>query len=292
MAGVDLPVRAIREQVAGAVDLVIQQARLKDGSRRITAISEVAGMEGDVITMQDLFTFDYAAGRDENGRFLGGLVSTGLRPKFAEALHDQGIELPQNLFVPGGCSERLPCDAGPEWDGLRLPSPWGWAAGLGRRGERGCASVGSRLHQCAAHGRRRVQRRADGPRWTVCGVDRPEVPQGPGGNEALPGDAQAGGAAQRATMLVVDTSGSMGEAGMATVRSAAAAFLKDVPQDVAVGLVSFAGTAGVDVAPDQDHGRVQKAVNALRSRGETTLYDGVPPPPRVLPRTTTGASCS
>lgn len=101
MAGVDLPVRAIREQVAGAVDLVIQQARLKDGSRRITAISEVAGMESDVITMQDLFTFNYGAGRDENGRFLGGLVSTGLRPKFAEELHDQGIELPQNLFVRG-----------------------------------------------------------------------------------------------------------------------------------------------------------------------------------------------
>ena len=101
MAGIDLPVRAIREQVAGAVDLIIQQARLKDGSRRITAITEVVGMEGDVITLQDIFTFDYGAGRDENGRFLGGLVSTGLRPKFAEELHDQGIELPQNLFVRG-----------------------------------------------------------------------------------------------------------------------------------------------------------------------------------------------
>ena len=72
MAGVDLPVRAIREQVAGAVDLVIQQARLKDGSRRVVAISEVVGMESDVITMQDIFTFNYGAGRDENGRFRGG----------------------------------------------------------------------------------------------------------------------------------------------------------------------------------------------------------------------------
>ena len=101
MAGVDLPVRAIREQVAGAVDLVIQQARLKDGSRRVVAISEVAGMESDVITMQDIFTFNYGAGRDENGRFQGGLISTGLRPKFAGELHDQGIELPPNLFVRG-----------------------------------------------------------------------------------------------------------------------------------------------------------------------------------------------
>ena len=81
--------------------------------------------------------------------------------------------------------------------------------------------------------------------------------------------------AKRATMLVVDTSGSMGETGMATVRKAVATFLKDAPADVAVGLVSFAGTAGVDVPPTKDRGRVQKAVNSLRSRGETTLYDGV-----------------
>jgi pilus assembly protein CpaF len=101
MAGVELPVRAIREQVAGAVDLVIQQARLKDGSRRITAITEVAGMETDVITMQDLFTFDYSAGRDEQGRFRGTLVSTGLRPKFAADLHDQGVDFAPDLFVRG-----------------------------------------------------------------------------------------------------------------------------------------------------------------------------------------------
>jgi pilus assembly protein CpaF len=101
MAGVDLPVRAIREQVAGAVDMVIQQARLKDGSRRVTAISEVVGMESDVITMQDLFTFDYSAGRDEQGRFRGTLKSTGLRPKFAAELHDQGIELSPDIFVRG-----------------------------------------------------------------------------------------------------------------------------------------------------------------------------------------------
>ena len=86
MAGVELPVRAIREQVAGALDLIIQQARLKDGSRRITAISEVVGMEGEVITLQDLFTFDFSAGRDEHGRFRGQLVSTGLRPKFTQDL--------------------------------------------------------------------------------------------------------------------------------------------------------------------------------------------------------------
>src|SRR6188768_1527579 len=101
MGGVDLPVRAIREQVAGALDLIIQQSRLKDGSRRIVAISEVVGMEGEVITLQDLFTFDYSAGRDEVGRFRGQLVSTGLRPKFTQELHDVGVELPPTLFING-----------------------------------------------------------------------------------------------------------------------------------------------------------------------------------------------
>src|SRR5665647_3393127 len=101
MAGIDLPVRAIRDQVASAVDLVVQIARLKDGSRRVVAMTEVEGMESDVITLQDLYTFDYSAGRDANGRFLGRLRSTGLRPKFTEHLHDLGIELPSNMFVRG-----------------------------------------------------------------------------------------------------------------------------------------------------------------------------------------------
>jgi pilus assembly protein CpaF len=102
MGGVDLPVKAIRDQVASAVDLIIQQARLKDGSRRIVAITEVNGLEGDIITLQDLFTFDYAAGRDEHGRFRGGLISTGLRPKFATRLQDLGVELPMEAFALSG----------------------------------------------------------------------------------------------------------------------------------------------------------------------------------------------
>jgi pilus assembly protein CpaF len=101
MAGIDLPIRAIRDQVASALDMVVQVGRLKDGSRRVIAITEVAGMESDVITLQDLYTFDYGAGRDANGRFLGCLRSTGLRPKFTEHLHDLGIELPPNMFVRG-----------------------------------------------------------------------------------------------------------------------------------------------------------------------------------------------
>jgi pilus assembly protein CpaF len=102
MGGVDLPIRAIRDQVAGAIDLIVQQARLKDGTRRVVAITEISGMEGDVITLQDLFTFDFAAGRDAKGRFLGGLKPTGLRPKFTSHLADQGVELPIEAFALGG----------------------------------------------------------------------------------------------------------------------------------------------------------------------------------------------
>ena len=95
----ELPVRAIREQVASAIDLIVQQSRLKDGSRRIVAITEVVGMESDVITLQDLYTFDYSAGRDELGRYRGALVPTGIRPKFAQDLGDLGVDLPNQLFA-------------------------------------------------------------------------------------------------------------------------------------------------------------------------------------------------
>ena len=84
MSGFDLPVRAIREQMASALDLVVHLSRLRDGTRRITHITEVQKMEGDVITLQDIFMFDFGMGLDDSGRFKGYLKSTGIRPKFAE----------------------------------------------------------------------------------------------------------------------------------------------------------------------------------------------------------------
>jgi pilus assembly protein CpaF len=98
MAGVELPVRAIREQAASAVDMLVHLSRLRDGSRRVTQVCEVNGMEGDVITLSDLYLFDYRAGVDEDGRFAGTIIPTGLRPRFAERLQDFGIELPSTLF--------------------------------------------------------------------------------------------------------------------------------------------------------------------------------------------------
>ena len=102
MAGFDLPVRAIREQVASAVDLIVQLSRLRDGSRRVTHITEVDGMEGDKITLQDIFLFDFHAGVDANGRHQGRLEPTGVRPGFAEKLEDAGVLVSGEMFEAAG----------------------------------------------------------------------------------------------------------------------------------------------------------------------------------------------
>ena len=98
MAGYDLPIRAIREQESAALDVMVHLARLRDGSRRVVKVSEVEGMEGDTIVLQDIFYFDYSMGVDDDGRFLGHLKSTGLRPKFSRKLEDMGIALGAGLF--------------------------------------------------------------------------------------------------------------------------------------------------------------------------------------------------
>jgi len=98
LAGVELPVKAIREQISGALDLIIQQSRLSDGSRKIVSITEVQGMEGDVIVLQDIFTFE-RQGKDPDGRIKGKLVPTGVLPKFYEKLQTSGIHIPTEVFI-------------------------------------------------------------------------------------------------------------------------------------------------------------------------------------------------
>jgi pilus assembly protein CpaF len=105
MAEMDLPQRAIREQMASALDLLVHQTRLKDGTRRITHITEVEGMEGDIVTLLDVFQFDFRAGVDEDGRYRGTLRSTGLRPRFIDTLADRGVIVPPSLF--GGAPKQL-----------------------------------------------------------------------------------------------------------------------------------------------------------------------------------------
>lgn len=97
MAGMEIPLKAIREQISSAVDLIIHQARFKDGSRKITHICEVQGMEGDVITLQDIFVFK-SNGRDDNGKITGEFIYTGIKPKLVEKLEDAGIRISMELF--------------------------------------------------------------------------------------------------------------------------------------------------------------------------------------------------
>jgi pilus assembly protein CpaF len=98
MAGMDLPLRAIREQIASAVDVIVQLSRLRDGTRRVTFVTEVQGMEGQTVTLQDAFVFDYSAGVDARGRFLGKPVPTGVRPRFTDKFIELGINLPSRVF--------------------------------------------------------------------------------------------------------------------------------------------------------------------------------------------------
>ena len=106
MAGIDLPVRAIREYISSALRLVVHLSRFKDGSRRISQITEVTGMEGDLISLQDVFRFEYATGGNDNGRVNGAIRASGIRPMFADRLAERGITLPRSAF------DRVPATAG------------------------------------------------------------------------------------------------------------------------------------------------------------------------------------
>ncbi len=98
MSGLDLPVKAIREQVSSAIDLIVHLGRLRDGSRKVIQVAEIGAMEGDMVIMQDIFYYDYSMGLDEDGRFRGTLKATGLRPAFTQRLEDLGIHTAGDLF--------------------------------------------------------------------------------------------------------------------------------------------------------------------------------------------------
>jgi pilus assembly protein CpaF len=106
MAGLDFPLKVIREQIASAVELIVQQTRLRDGSRKITQITEVAGMEGDTVVLQDIFKFS-EEGLDKDGRVIGQIRPTGLRPLFTPKLEAAGFKLPPEIFMAGGVRDSL-----------------------------------------------------------------------------------------------------------------------------------------------------------------------------------------
>jgi pilus assembly protein CpaF len=97
MAGLDMPQRSVRSQIASAIDVVIQLSRLSDGRRKLVSLQEITGMEGEIVTMQEIFTFE-RLGIDAENNVLGEIVPTGVRPKFAEKLKLAGYPLPANLF--------------------------------------------------------------------------------------------------------------------------------------------------------------------------------------------------
>jgi pilus assembly protein CpaF len=101
MSGLDFPLKVIREQIASAVELIVQQARLRDGSRKITYITEVAGMEGDTVVLQDIFKYT-EEGADKDGKVIGAMRATGLRPLFTPKLDAAGFRLPPEIFSTGG----------------------------------------------------------------------------------------------------------------------------------------------------------------------------------------------
>ena len=101
MSGMDLPLKVVRQQIASAVDLIIQQTRLKDGSRKVTAITEVVGMEGEIVVLTDIFKFEQT-GIGQNGKILGELKATGIRPIFTPRLEAAGFKLGAEVFMPPG----------------------------------------------------------------------------------------------------------------------------------------------------------------------------------------------
>lgn len=101
MAGMDLPLKVVRQQIASAVDLIIQQTRLKDGTRKVTAITEVVGMEGDTVVLTDIFKFEQT-GVGPNGKIIGELKPTGIRPVFGPKLEAAGFKLAAEIFMPAG----------------------------------------------------------------------------------------------------------------------------------------------------------------------------------------------
>jgi pilus assembly protein CpaF len=104
MAGLDIPLMVIRRQIASAVDLIVHQARLRDGSRKIVNITEVQGMEGEVVVMQDIFAFQ-EQGVAEDGKVLGEMVPSGMRPRFSPRLEKAGFSLPPEMFLKGDAKQ-------------------------------------------------------------------------------------------------------------------------------------------------------------------------------------------
>ena len=99
MSGMELPLRAIRDQISSAIDLIVQQSRLRDGTRKITSITEVVGMEGDIVSMQDIFVYETDGTVDASGKFVGNFKATGVRPNCLDKIRGNGVAVNNEWFA-------------------------------------------------------------------------------------------------------------------------------------------------------------------------------------------------
>ena len=256
MAGMDLPVRAIREQVASAVDVIVHQARFRDGSRHITHVTEVERMEGEVITLQDIFAYDHSSGFDETGRSMGSLKATGLRPKFLEKMSHANVNVDPMLLRQGRV--------------------------LMRRTSLGLASALLALFPVlllpAAHADDteltigHVQPAGDDVQILVsvpkgADVDLDGIAVSIDGDEATSEAAPTGedteNQVRRTTILAIDTSDSMKGVRFDAAKVAAETFLENVPDDVYVGIVTFDAEVKTALVPSLDRDAATEVVEGL-----------------------------
>ena len=275
MAGMDLPVRAIREQVASAVDLIVHQARLKDGTRRITHITEIIGMEGDVVTLQDLFVFDFSAGQDEHGRFRGGLRLHRPAPALPGASrHGRGRGAARRVRLPAGAAVRR---------------RWGVDGGACRRGGAGVGGGGARRPQAPTLAVTAVRPGVDRVQFTLSARGLPdgaslaksEVQVEAGGvplrasTQPIGDPARQAASTARTVIVVVDGSGSMAGSPLKAAQAAAAEFAKALPDDIHVGLVKISDRPVTLLRPTADRAAFRAAVAKIQVSGDTALYDSV-----------------
>ena len=274
MAGVDLPVRAIREQVSSAIDLVVQQARFKDGSRHITHVTEVVGMEGDIITMQDIYKFDYDAGFDAEGHPLGTLVTTGLRPKFLRSSPRAACTSTPPCSRSTGPDHERPDD---EMGGRRGGRwrRWAWAPGVAWAAPEGRiqqveSADGAVTYILSAEGLAEgesIDPASVGRRWAAWRRRRPRHPWPTTQDRPC----------ARTTMIVLDSSGSMAEFGkLARPRTPPSSTWPPCPPTCKAGLVTFADKADGRGGPDRGPGRGdRRRSTASKAEGATALNDAV-----------------
>ncbi len=230
MAGIELPSRAIREQIASALHLIVHLQRFRDGSRRVTHVTEVGGMEGDIITLSDIYAFDYAAGVDADGRSRGTVRPTGIRPSFSEHLdRPRAAACPRRCSARPTSSSRAGDERGEEAPRRRGDRSSTAIVAVSRPGRSGEPTAGSRSPPSTPRRTRRSRPSSPRRQAVADAADTFEVLEAGSPVEAsverLPTD-------DLEVMLLLDTSGSMAGAPLESEKAAASEFLSLLPPEV------------------------------------------------------------